>query len=252
MPRGSGTTSPVDRAIRDERTTAWPSGGAAGLRALPFGSCFAYAPGGSGTACEEGRLLCARLKAADRTWLPRLAAQVWLEAIAHGRFEAVLDGCVVLVPVPGSAPRQATEWVGYRLAWCLRRLGLAAEVWPVLRRRHAVPKSAFAAAGERPSVLEHYVSFAVDGVFQGRAPALERAQGDPRKGGLRLTLVDDVITRGRTLLAAACRLRETFPAANIRAFALLRTLERAETLRQILDPCEGEVRWNGEDARRKP
>ena len=162
-----------------------------------------------------------------------------MEAVAHARFGWALGSRVVLVPVPGSAPAQRADWVGERVAWCLREVGLAADVWPVLRRRHAVRKSAFANARERPSVLEHYASFAVERSTSGEA-------------GLMLTLVDDVITRGRTLLAAAGRLREAFPAAEIRAFALLRTLNRGEMLLQVLDPCEGEVRWAAGEARRVP
>lgn len=252
MHRGSATISPLDGSSADERKAAWLSGGGACLPTLPFASCFAYSPGGCGPVCEQGRSLCAHLKAADRIWLSRLAARVWLEKVAHGRFAAVLDERVVLVPVPGSAPLQAAEWVGHRLAWCLKELGLAAEVWPVLRRRHAVRKSAFAAAGERPSVLEHYASFEVGGTFRNRVPGAQYLSGDSGGCGLRLILVDDVITRGRTLLAAAWRVQEAFPAANIRAFALLRTLGRDEVLRQVLDPCEGEVVWNREDARRSP
>lgn len=187
-------------------------------------------------------MLCAGLKAADPIWLPRLVARVWLEAVGHGRFGPAFGGRVALVPVPGSAPMQRADWVGERVAWCLREVGLAAEVWPVLQRRHAVRKSAFAAAGERPSVLEHYASFAV-----------ERAASSGMSGNrLRLTLVDDVITRGRTLLAAAGRLREAFPTADVCAFAVLRTLNRDETLHQVFDPCEGEVRWVSGDARRVP
>lgn len=160
---------------------------------------------------------------------------------------------VILVPVPGSAPLQRAHWVGARLAWCLKEVGLAAEVWPVLRRRHAVKKSAFAAAGERPSVLEHYASFAIERVFSSGAPIGRcRPAAEPGESGLQLTLVDDVITRGRTLLAAAGRLRDVFPGAQIRAFALLRTLGPDETLRQVLHPCEGEVRWVSGDARRCP
>jgi len=160
---------------------------------------------------------------------------------------------VLLVPVPGSAPLQRAEWVGERLAWCLKEVGLAAGVWPVLRRRHAVRKSAFAAAGERPTVLEHYASFAVERAFCGRAPAAQtRLVSEPAMAGVQLTLVDDVITRGRTLLAAAATLREAFPGAEVRAFAVLRTLGRDETLRQVLEPCEGEVRWVCGDARRCP
>ncbi|HEY2037942.1 MAG TPA: phosphoribosyltransferase [Steroidobacteraceae bacterium] len=220
---------------------------------MGFASCFAYLPDGSGSVCEQGRLLCAHLKAANPAWLPRLVAQVWVETVGHGRFAATLDGRAVLIPVPGSAPTHGTVWVGERLAWCLKELGLAAEVWPVLRRRHAVRKSAFAAAGSRPTVLEHYASLAVepawgDGAISGRCRFVAGSGGT----GLRLILVDDVVTRGRTLLAAAGRLREVFPGAQIRAFALVRTLGRHEMLCRVLDPCEGEVRWMSGDARRSP
>jgi hypothetical protein len=220
---------------------------------LPFASCFAYSPSGSGPAYDEARSICAHLKAADQVWLPRLAARVWLETVGRGRFAPTFGHGVVLVPVPGSTPAPGTGWVGERLAWCLQGVGLAAEVWPVLQRRHAVRKSAFAPAGERPSVLEHYASFAVEPVFWSRATVGPSAiVREPRGERLRLTLVDDVITRGRTLLAAAARLREAFPAAEIRAFALLRTLGRDEALRRLLDPCEGAVRWVLGDARRVP
>lgn len=221
--------------------------------ALPFASCFAYLPGGRGPLYDEGRLLCARLKSADRVWLPKLAARVWLEAVGNGRFARAFGDDVVLIPVPGSAPGQRACWVGGLLAWCLREFGLAAEVWPILRRSHAVRKSAFAAAGERPSVLEHYASFAVEHAARGRLHVAPCGSAGVSAGsGLRLTLVDDVITRGRTLLAAAALLHEAFPAARIQAFALLRTLGRGETLHQVLDPCDGEVRWQAEDARRYP
>ena len=197
--------------------------------------------------------MCAHLKAADARWLPSLAARVWLEAAGHGRFAAALGGQVVLVPVPGSAPARQAHWVAERLAWCLKEIGLAAEVWPILQRRYAVRKSAFAAAGERPSLFEHYASFAIERGGRGHVssgpPGLVR---ELRRSRLRLTLIDDVVTRGRTLLAAAARLHEAFPGAEIRAFALLRTLARHEELCRLLDPYEGEVRWSSGDARRSP
>ena len=208
---------------------------------MPFSSCFAYLPDGTGPLCDEGRLLCARLKSADPIWLPRLITRVWSQAVGQGRFGPSLGSRVVLVPVPGSAAGHDAHWVGERLALCLQQVGLAAQVWPVLHRRWAVRKSAFCAAGARPSVLEHYASFVVE--------------PPPRNGaaaGLPLTLIDDVITRGRTLLAAACRLREAYPQAQVRAFVLLRTLARNEALLQVFDPCAGEVRWAEGDARRRP
>lgn len=207
-----------------------------------------------------------RLKEADARWLARFAVQVWRESVANGHFAAFFAPDVVLVPVPASRPRERAPWVGERLAWCLRDLGLADTVWPCLRRRYPVRKSAFAAAGERPSLLEHYASFAVDlaetnpdSTAGGRqtplpdSPARGRAGRSPgTRLAPRLVLVDDVVTRGRTLLAAAARLREAFPGSEIRAFALMRTLGRGEVPWRNPDPCEGEVRWRLGDARRTP
>jgi len=241
------TTFPDESGQREANAAGAP------FPALPFASCFAYLPGGCGSACEEGRALCRHVKAADRAWLPRLAARVWLEAAGHGHFAGTFGRRVVLVPIPGSSAVQGAAWVGERLAWCLREMGLAAQVWPILRRRSAVRKSAFAPARERPSVLEHYASFAIERAVLGRKLLGDCSLLAERGGtGLQLTLIDDVITRGRTLLAAAGRLHEAFRGAEIRSFALLRTLGPNETLRQVLDPCEGEVRWIFGDARRWP
>lgn len=92
------------------------------------------------------------------------------------------------------------------------------------------------ASGDRPSVREHYESFAV-----ASAPiALHR-----------IVLIDDVITRGRTLLAAAARMQAAFAHADIRAFALIRTLGVGQAVTQLIEPCHGVVRWAG-DARREP
>jgi len=62
----------------------------------------------------------------------------------------------------------------------------------------------------------------------------------------------DIVARGRTLLAAAARLREHFPHADVRAFALVRTLGLLDRLDRLLDPCVGLVFWAGGDARREP
>jgi adenine/guanine phosphoribosyltransferase-like PRPP-binding protein len=65
-------------------------------------------------------------------------------------------------------------------------------------------------------------------------------------------LIDDVVTKGRTLLAAATRVREALPGAEIRAFALLRTMGFIQGIDRLLDPCVGEIRWRAGDAHRNP
>jgi predicted amidophosphoribosyltransferase len=144
----------------------------------------------------------------------------------------------VLVPVPGSAPRpNGHTWAAADLADALVTQGIGNSAWRGLRRIHAVCKSATAAPGTRPSVARHYESFSID-----RSGVALRS----------VLLIDDVITKGRTLLAAAARVHEAFPDAQIRAFALLRTMGLISGVRQLLDPCKGEIRWKAGDAHRNP
>jgi predicted amidophosphoribosyltransferase len=116
-------------------------------------------------------------------------------------------------------------------------VGFGQCVWKGLRRDSTVTKSATARASERPTVREHYESFAVEHPL----PAIHK-----------ILLVDDVITKGRTLLAAAARLQEQFPHADVRAFALIRTLGFVPRVDQLAETCHGVVRWAGGDARREP
>jgi adenine/guanine phosphoribosyltransferase-like PRPP-binding protein len=67
-----------------------------------------------------------------------------------------------------------------------------------------------------------------------------------------VVIIDDVVTRGRTLLAASSRVRDAIPGVRIRAFALLRTMGLVTGVQQLLDPCRGEIRWAGGDALREP
>jgi adenine/guanine phosphoribosyltransferase-like PRPP-binding protein len=59
----------------------------------------------------------------------------------------------------------------------------------------------------------------------------------PRK----ITLVDDVVTKGATLLAAASLLAQAFPEAEIQAFALIRTMGLVPEVERIVDPVVGRI-----------
>jgi hypothetical protein len=48
------------------------------------------------------------------------------------------------------------------------------------------------------------------------------------------------------------RLRERFPRSQLSAFALVRTLGLVPDIAQLVDPCNGVIRWVGYDARREP
>ncbi len=178
------------------------------------------------------------LKAGDANFMLKYAFRVRQQATELPLFAGFFGATDVLVPVPGSAPRGAgTLWVAEHLAAALVREGLGRTAWTGLHRVRAVRKSATAGAGERPTVFSHYESFEMQ-------PSLPAPDA--------IVLIDDIVTKGRTLLAAATRVHEAFPRAQIRAFALVRTMGLVPSVAQLLDPCRGEIRWKAGDAQRNP
>jgi predicted amidophosphoribosyltransferase len=206
------------------------------LSALTFASCYIYSPRATGPLAEASRELCKQVKSSDPLWLPRYAGFVYRSSLRDRQLAELFASNTLLVPVPGSRP-DAAPWAAFRLAVALSRVGFALRIWPGLWRRYAVTKSATAPSAARPNVHQHYDSFAV-----------ERALVPIR----RILLIDDVITKGRTLLAAAARLRAELPYTDIRAFALIRTQGFVHRIEHLVEPCHGLIRWAGGDARREP
>ncbi|MEP6546891.1 MAG: phosphoribosyltransferase [Gammaproteobacteria bacterium] len=188
--------------------------------------------------CERSRLLRTLLKAGDAAFMLKYAFRVRQQAQESPQLAGFFGDQDVLVPVPGSAPHAVgVPWAAEHLAIALVKQGLGGEAWSGLHRVRRVRKSATAAPGDRPTVSVHYESFYI-----------ERPSTAPE----RILLIDDVITKGRTLLAAASRLHDAFPRAKIRAFALVRTMGLIAGVEQLLDPCKGEIRWRAGDAHRSP
>ncbi len=208
------------------------------IAGIEFASCYVYSPTGAGAVCERSRLLRELLKEGNERFLKTYAVRVRQQVAESDQLAGFLTGSDVLVPVPGSAPGcHEGRYVAARLAEALLRQGLGCDTWNGLKRTRRVQKSATARPCGRPSVALHYESFAID--------ALPHAPDS-------LVLVDDVITKGRTLLAAAARLHDAFPAAQIRAFALLRTMGLIPKIRCLLEPCKGSICWKSGDACRDP
>lgn len=67
-----------------------------------------------------------------------------------------------------------------------------------------------------------------------------------------IILVDDVITRGATVLGAVNRLAEAFPSARIRVFAVMRTISNSIKFSKIIEPCIGTISLVGTDSVRNP
>jgi hypothetical protein len=208
------------------------------IRAIAYASCYVYSPGGAGAVCERSRLLRTLLKAGDASFTHKYALRVRQQARDSPLLGGFFGATDVLVPVPGCVPYvEGHLWAAGRLAIALVNEGLGGAAWAGLRRVRAVRRSATSLPGGRPTVGLHYESFLMEP--RSRPPE-------------RIVLIDDVITKGRTLLAAASRVHDAFPRAEIRAFALLRTLGLVARVEQLLDPCRGEIRWRAGDAHRSP
>jgi hypothetical protein len=207
------------------------------IRSLAYASCYVYSPAGRTEICERSRLLRALLKEGDAAFMIKYALRVQQQAGPHAKLAGFFHSDDVLVPIPGSSPKVRGTWAAADLAQALVREGLGTIAWHGLHRVSAVPKSATAAPGGRPTVSRHYESFRMD-------------QWPIQPAGV--VIIDDVITKGRTLLAAAARIRETFPQAQVRAFALVRTMGLVAGVDHLLDPCTGEIRWQRGDAQRVP
>ena len=208
------------------------------IRVVPFASCYIYSPQGRCPVSDRSRLMLALLKAVDPTYMVKYAGRVRKEASGISALNQFFHARDILVPIPGSAPlSRGVPWVAQHLASALVGEGLGLRAWAGIRRAWPVRKSSAAPAGARPSVARHYDSFAVEPCDQ--APD-------------RIVLIDDVVTKGRTLLAAATRMHEAYPSADIRAFALVRTMGLVAEIERLIEPVRGEIRWRAGDAQRSP
>lgn len=206
------------------------------LQTLEFGSSDVYAPQGSGPVSLQSKRRTVALKNAKVEAINHYAGRA-ARLARQGEYPGFFGAQVTLVPVCGSAlRREGSLWVPLLLAETMQRLGMAREVTALLGRIKAVPKSAAQKAENRPTVQDHYDTMQVDVL----APPPTN-----------IVLIDDVVTRGATLLAAASRIAEAYPRAKIRAFAPIRTLSRQEILAFEV-PCVGTIVPLGKSARRDP
>lgn len=133
----------------------------------------------------------------------------------------------VLVPIPGHAPlRHGALWVPLNISHAMTAAGLAQSVVPCLKRVQLVARQSTQSSAEhRLTPSQHVASMAIDGAL-----AL----------GGKILLVDDVVTRGSTLIAAASMLLAQNPGLDIAAFALARVeQEHIDAVKDMLAPAVG-------------
>lgn len=203
------------------------------LERLEFASYLTYTPKPRDSAGRIARDFTITMKDGKATGTPPVPIPVQIaDQLRSGwsslpQFEPYLNPSTVLVPVPRSAiGGKGDLWVPDQIAHELVRVGLGQRVAPLLVRSETIRKAARSVSSERPRAMDHFRTMAV--------------QRDLATIGS-VTLVDDVVTTGATMLGSANRLTEEYPGIPIRAFAVVRTQSDPFDFHRWVDPTVGAI-----------
>ncbi len=207
------------------------------LSRIDYAAFLTYSPRGTSQVSRKSRTITYRIKQDHPPTIPYIVSRLKEELEPRG-LEDFLGAKISLIPAPRSAPlMEGALWPASRICEELVSAGLGKEVIRCVRRTARVRKSASADPGERPDVHQHLATMRAD-------PSLAASRA--------VTVVDDVITKGATLLAVASHVKAIFPEAKVRGFGLVRTMGLQPEVEEILDPCRGTITYRDYDVYREP
>ncbi len=209
---------------------------------VEFGSLLTYSPHGCSKKDEESKAAMRNLKndnvLSSEIPTSEYVAQAIKKEIKRFPFADYFNSNTILIPAPRSSLlKKDTLWVPQRITNTLIKNGLGKSSEACLERITALPRSSKSTPANRPKALQHYESIKV-----------KKLLFEPEE----IVLVDDVVTRGATILGAINKLAEAFPDAKIRAFAVMRTMSNPGEFSSIVDPCTGTIRLTGKNTQRCP
>ena len=155
---------------------------------FPYASLFQYSPRGKTPVSLNSQKLVGLIKRGDSSFI-NTALTLYEDTISDN-FTDFLHQDALLIPIPRSAPLVADAlWPSRVIAEALVDQGYGKESLACIERKTSVPKSSSSySAGTRPSVKVHAKSLVVH-------PQVLSSQ--------QITLIDDVVTLGRTSLVCA-------------------------------------------------
>ena len=203
-------------------------------RQISFGSFLAYSPYGKSEVAKQSRTQRTILKrdeytsaSSDQILMSDYLARLIKKRIDELPFADYFNENTIIVPAPSSSLLKSDSlWVPERLAKALVKVGLGKDVRSCLERTTAVAKSSRVNSEVRPKVIDHYNSMKVQKILV-----------EPKE----ILVIDDIVTRGSTLLGSVNRLVDAFPNTKIRGFALMRTVSDPNQFERITDPRVGKI-----------
>ena len=196
------------------------------LSELEYAAYYTYSPRGRSELSRKSRQLVGAIKSWDagaaRDLIARLAGDPAGECVRE-----FFPAGAILVPAPRSTPIVAGGlWPALEICKVLVELGIGNGIARIVERVKPVTKSAFASPGNRPTIQAHYETL--------------KAKTDLLTTGP-FVIVDDFVTKGATLMAAARRIHEKVPKALVRGFALVRTMGFVPDVEAIVGPVVGMI-----------
>lgn len=188
----------------------------------------AYSPKGTSDISFKSRTIGGKIKNGDSKILD--AAIVHINK-ASKHLSPFLNTDRILVPAPRSSPLvEGALWPTKSIADKLLTNKLGYDVLPLVQRVKSVPKSSFQkGADSRPSVEMHLDSLRV-------VPSILPTQ--------EITIIDDILTLGRTTFACWLKLKDAYPDANIKVFTIMRTRGFIPDIPNIVDPMCFKMQYN--------
>jgi predicted amidophosphoribosyltransferase len=213
------------------------------LSSLEFGSLLSYSPRGTSDAEKQSRTAMRNLKDDQVVPNSNILMSDYISELIKKKMVALpfahfLEINPILIPVPNSTlMNPGTLWVPKRLAHALVRNGFGKAIVECLKRVKPLPKAARSLASDRPKAVQHYESIEVQSMLS-----------EPNE----ILMIDDIVTRGATMLGAANKLQDAFPNARIRAFAAIRTISPPDVFNAVYSPCKGIITLVGQNSFREP
>lgn len=196
------------------------------LDIVDYATLLQYSPRGTSETARKSQAVTGTIKAGRIETYRKRVSQIIIDN--QEDLEPFLNPEVTLVPVPRSSPIKADAlWPSFEICKLLASLNLGT-ISTCLIRKEAIRKSSLGySSNDRPSIAEQYASMSVKNDVPSKY----------------ITLVDDVLTMGRTSLAGASLLSEKFSNAEVKVFALIRTNGFEADINSILDVKIGTIKY---------